>query len=262
MEQLQKPKITYVLKLKMASNQTKEYYSIVKNYMLSYGLKSRITANKETFRKKGSLAIIKMAGKTIKIYLAIRPEPFIEEGYKVSFIDDTLEFEEYPCLIKITSKRSIETFKLVFDVLMMDKNFKLKRGFEPIDYYKELIPNGEDVFNYIGMTDVLLNEVDTKNIPRNIPNNLIEYAPEIRGEFHMEPLNASIYLDTLSDHFSSEDIITREVLVEKELIRRGTGIRIRARGVLKKPLTIYANEFDDNALKMIYLTNGKAVKIN
>ena len=261
MENAAKPKLNFYMKLKMSNFNAREYYSIVKNYMLSYGLKSRIISNKETFRKKGPLAMIKMAGKTIKVYLAIRPEPFIEEGIKVSFIDDTEEFEEYTTLIKMTSKKSIETFKLVFDVLMMDKGFTQKKNFEEVDYVKELIPNGEDIFQYLGTEINIVDKVDTRAIPGGLPNNLNEVVPTIDGKFHMEPLNASIYLDTLSDHFSSDDVITRDELLKLELIRKGTGIRVRCRGVLDKPLTIYADEFDEDALKMIYLTNGKAVKI-
>lgn len=261
MENMVKPKLNFELKLKMANYKTKEYYSIVKNYMLSYGLKSRMLSNKETFRKKGSLAMIKMAGKNIKVYLAIRPEPFIEEGIKVSYIDDSEEFEEYTTLIKMTSKKAIETFKLVFDVLMMDKEFTKKRGFLEVDYASQLLPSGEDIFKYLGVDIPLIDRVDTKAIPSGIPNNLNDVVPTIDGEFFMEPLNASIYLDTLSDHFSSDDVITREELLKLELIRKGTGLRIRCRGVLDKPLTIVANEFDEDALKMIYVTNGKALKI-
>ena len=262
MEEILKPKVNFELKLKMASIKTKEYYSIVKNYMLSYGLKSRMLSNKETFRKKGSIAMIKMAGKTIKVYLAIRPEPFIEEGIKVSFIDDSLEFEEYTTLIKINNKKSIETFKLVFDVLMMDKECKLKRGFEEFDYVKELLPSGEDIFNFLGVDVNIVDKIDNKSIPANLPDNIIDVLPTKDGEFYIEPYNAPIYLDTLRDHFTSDDIITRDKLLKLELIRKGTGIKIKARGVLDKPLTIFANDFDDDALKMICLTNGKAVKIN
>ncbi len=72
-----------------------------------------------------------------------------------------------------------------------------------------------------------------------------------------------VNIDTLSENFSSGDKIDVNILKQKSLIPYDTGyIKVLARGILDKPLYVYANDFSTTAVKMLALTGGKAYKIS
>ena len=71
-----------------------------------------------------------------------------------------------------------------------------------------------------------------------------------------------INIDTLSANFNPDDTVTPEILKEMKLIPKNVGsLKILARGVLDKPLNVEAQDFSLDAVKMIVLTGGKAIKI-
>ena len=71
-----------------------------------------------------------------------------------------------------------------------------------------------------------------------------------------------INLDIISKHFNAGDVVTVNVLKEKKLIDKNICfIKVLARGVLDKPLTIKAQDFSIDAAKMIELTGGHVVML-
>lgn len=71
-----------------------------------------------------------------------------------------------------------------------------------------------------------------------------------------------VNIDTISAKFSANDTVSLKALKEKTLIDKDVNyIKILARGALDKPLTIEANDFSIEAVKMIVLTGGKVIKI-
>ena len=72
---------------------------------------------------------------------------------------------------------------------------------------------------------------------------------------------AIINIDTLSNHFETGDTVTLEALKEKKLIPSKTDyIKVLAHGKLDKQLTVEAQDYSMDAVKMIILTGGKAIK--
>ncbi len=72
-----------------------------------------------------------------------------------------------------------------------------------------------------------------------------------------------INVDTLSRSFSAGDRVDINILKEHRLIPYDTSyIKVLARGIIDKPLTVYANDFSLSAIKMIVLSGGKAVRAN
>ena len=70
----------------------------------------------------------------------------------------------------------------------------------------------------------------------------------------------AINIDTLSAHFEPEDTVTLTALKEKGLVpKKEQAIKILARGTLDKPLTVIADNYSADAIKMIVLTGGKAI---
>ena len=71
-----------------------------------------------------------------------------------------------------------------------------------------------------------------------------------------------INVDTLSENFPSGDCIDVNKLKQMSLIPYDTAyVKVLARGIIDKPLKVYANDFSLSAVKMIALTGGEAVKV-
>ena len=82
---------------------------------------------------------------------------------------------------------------------------------------------------------------------------IIEEAPgrERKGKFH------AINLDTLCDHFEDGEIVTLDNLKAKKLAPQNCGrLKVLARGTMNKKLTIEADSFSLQAVKMITLAGG------
>ncbi len=72
-----------------------------------------------------------------------------------------------------------------------------------------------------------------------------------------------VNVDTLSRSFSAGDRVDINTLKSHSLIPYDTAyIKVLARGMIDKPLYVYANDFSLSAVKMIALSGGKAVKVN
>ena len=72
-----------------------------------------------------------------------------------------------------------------------------------------------------------------------------------------------INIDTLSANFESGDTVNLETLKEKGLLQKKTDfVKVLARGLLDKHLTVEAQDFSADAVKMIILTGGKVVEVD
>ena len=71
-----------------------------------------------------------------------------------------------------------------------------------------------------------------------------------------------INVDTISSNFKSGARVDVNSLKELNLIPYDTAyIKVLARGMIDKPLRVYANDFSISAVKMIALTGGEAHKV-
>jgi ribosomal protein L15 len=105
--------------------------------------------------------------------------------------------------------------------------------------------------------------VDAKRADELITDSLAKNLVRKRSEgVYTDGSSKSIInVDTLSENFSSGDKIDVNVLKSKSLVPYDTAyIKVLARGMIDKPLTVYANGFSLSAVKMIALTGGEAIK--
>ena len=71
-----------------------------------------------------------------------------------------------------------------------------------------------------------------------------------------------INVDVLSEHFSPGDRIDINILKAKGLVPKDAlTVKVLGRGMIDKPLFVYANSFSLSAVKMIALTGGEAHKV-
>jgi hypothetical protein len=251
-------------KMMFAPYETKEYYNEIKNYLMMYRAKGRYSARCESFRYKGLVAKLALGGKAIKVFLALDPQ-LIEQypKYHLKDVSEKRQYAEVPVMIKVRSDRSLKYCKELIDLMFANRLVKPKRNFEPTNYVPQLIPNGEAILGNLGMeTYYLQNTMNVNGIPAEMPDDLVDYLPMIPGdELDGEEEEAVAYLDTLCLHFEDGDEVTLDVLKSMHICQKGNILRIKARGTLDRKLIIYAEKFDDDALKMIMCTNGTAVRI-
>lgn len=256
-------RLTFEEKTTLASDEVKNYYNEVKNYLLMYRVHARLSKKCESFRYKGLLAKVAFAGKTLKVNLAIDPKTL--EGTKYHFKDrsDKKQYQLVPTQIKIKSDRGLKYFKELVDMMMEGREVKPKRRFETTDFTALLIPDGHAVLYTLGVTnDHLVDIMDVSNVPTDLPVDLVYHIPTINGaDIEGMKEENSIYLDTLCKHFNDGDIITLDILKKNNILTRGNMLRIKARGTLDKHFTIYADSFEANALAMLLCTGSKAVKL-
>ena len=68
-----------------------------------------------------------------------------------------------------------------------------------------------------------------------------------------------INIDTISDNFASGDVVTLKALKQRKLVPSNVGrIKVLARGSIDKKLTVIADKFSLQAVKMITLAGGVA----
>ncbi len=256
-------KLKYLSKLMFADEQLKQFYSEIKNELLSYDLTSRIAGGKETFKKKDTMAVIKTNGKSLTVYLAILPDPFIESGYPIQDLSQIKEYSDTPCMFRIKTKKSVRLLKEIIQVMMTLKEISKSETYIKQDFVLQLIPSGEAILNGLGYSsDNLVSSINAKILPYDMPKNLVRFIPMIQGQKMVEEINYTpVYLDMLCNYFEDGDITTKEILIQKKLIRSCFAISVKPRGTLDKRLTIYADDFDGDALQMIYITGGTAVLI-
>jgi len=79
-------------------------------------------------------------------------------------------------------------------------------------------------------------------------------------EIYFGTKKAQINIDVISDTFRDGDVVTLNSLKDRGLVGRNVGhVKILARGVLDKRLTVVAQDFSAAAVKMILLMGGEAV---
>lgn len=100
---------SFAAKLRLASDLVKEYYCAVYNKFLSRSkVKLRTSFACDTFNfGKKQLAKITIAGKTLKLYLALDPKT-LPAKYHVKDASDVKKYAQVPALLKIRSDRALK----------------------------------------------------------------------------------------------------------------------------------------------------------
>lgn len=98
---------SFTARLIQADDETKTYYSVLKNEILSYGkIGSRISWKHELFRvSREPIIRMKFRGKTLCLYFALTPADYALTKYKVEDASDAAMNAELPCLYRISNDR-------------------------------------------------------------------------------------------------------------------------------------------------------------
>ncbi len=290
-----------------SDDETKSYYSEVKNYLLSFdGVAASDSWNYESFAYgRRQLAKINVSGKTIVLFLALDPASLEGSKYKYDDVGDRKRFEKTPVKVKVRSPRSFKWAKELIDMTMeaAERPFVALLNENFIDPYEEKEPliareliqitateveSGAKV-NEEEIVDLIANgaRIEGTSLVEAIPV-LADVTPEIASTMvdntvatsHILHVSAKteeeksagksaegkqdiINIDVLNACYEANETVDIESMKAKGLIPKSVArVKVLARGHLSKPLTVIADDFSLDAVKMILLTGGTPIELD
>ncbi len=131
---------TFKAKLIQSDDAVKEYYSQVKNHLLSYKkIHDRMSKKRETYRF-GRVCVARMAirGKTLRLYLALNPADYVDTKYIVEDFSHVKSVADTPLAIKLKNPRRLKYAIELIDATMVNMGVVLKRDIVDTDYTSDL----------------------------------------------------------------------------------------------------------------------------
>ena len=128
---------SFTAKLIQSDDEVKEWYSDIKNHLLSYKrVRARMSWGRESFRiGKDCFVRLVIKGKTLCILLAIIPESCNDTKYKIEDIADLPSCKDTPCLYRVKSNRRVTYAKELIDIILEEYDAQLSSNRESVDYY-------------------------------------------------------------------------------------------------------------------------------
>ena len=276
-------KKSFLARLIQSPEQTKEYYSQLKNAILSYKkTKSRISWNYDSVNS-GRVKVLKfnVRGKTLCMYTARDAQEFEGTKYNVKAITSK-KYAEVPCMIKVSGPRKLKHALELIDILAgklglekgEEKNDDYRLPFETTealiakDLIKELVSKEDyEAFIRRRKSMIIINikhkDVVTAEEVDKIISDEVAAAVVVdeHHEFKLGGKKCVINIDTLSRCYNANELVNMKTLKQKGLLPKNAGyVKVLARGTLNKPLTVEANDYSIEAVKMILLTGGTVLK--
>ncbi|MBR2616772.1 MAG: hypothetical protein IKC56_00860, partial [Clostridia bacterium] len=150
---------SFTAKLAQASEETKEYYNRIKNCILSYGAKPRMSwANESFYLGRNTYVKFGIRGKTLSTYLALNTEEFVDTKYIFENEGDVKKYEAVPMRVRVKSNRgakwACELVAILFEKLGIAQKETEAQDFRPA--YRTT----EDL-----LADGLIKKVQTDSLP-------------------------------------------------------------------------------------------------
>ena len=128
---------SFMSRLIQSQGEVQEYYSEIKNKLLSYkGVKSRVSWGNESFNKgRNHIAKVVAKNKTLYLYLALDPATLEEGTYNFEDMSAKKKYENVPVLIKIKGPRKLKyALELIEKVCVENLALPDAKNFEAVDY--------------------------------------------------------------------------------------------------------------------------------
>ena len=256
---------TYGNKLKFASEQTKEYYSTLKNALLSYGTKSRPSKKNEAFRKSGLVAKLSLSGKSIRLHLPLDPnsEELSETRYHQIDLSAKKQYAEVPFTVKVKSERGLKRALELITKVCEERGLKLRRNYEEVNFAKELELDGEAIFEKLGCKDAMTSTFNPeylrtfKENHKEAYEDLMTFIPVVKKEIADDGETHNVYLDTALEKMN-EDLVNIETLRKVyEITSSVTHVVIKIHDNLTRKITVYCDEISVDAALAVLALGGK-----
>lgn len=119
-------------------------YNTIKNEILSYGVKSRVSSSGDTFRlHRKTYVKLTIAGKSLKLYFALNPDDYKDSTIPVQDAGNKAIYAEIPLVFKVKSDLSMKRCKELIQTVM--ENDALEQGeIGNVNWVKELKAAAKD----------------------------------------------------------------------------------------------------------------------
>ncbi len=133
------PRIPFAVKMVKAEKDIQDKYNEIKNEILAYGAKSRVSIAGDTFRlHRKAYVKITLVGKTLKVYFALNPRDYIDSPIPVTDSGDKASYEEVPALLKVRSNLSVKRAKELTAQAMEKDGVRKELEVEDHNWIKDL----------------------------------------------------------------------------------------------------------------------------
>lgn len=132
-------RIPFPTRMLTAEKELQNNYNVLKNEIMSYGVKSRVSNSGDTFRlHKVTYVKITIAGKGLKLYFALDPKDYANSPIPVQDAGHKGIYEEIPAVFKVKSELSVRrALQLIADT--MEKAGIEQGKKEEVNWVKELV---------------------------------------------------------------------------------------------------------------------------
>lgn len=287
---------SFEAKLIQSDDTVKRYYSELKNCLLSYKkVTSRISWRHESFRKgRPAAAKFVIRGKTLCLCLALDPENYEESKYIVNDMSRYARFAGTPLMYRIKNERRLRYAKELIAFLFEgtepsgheDEDFAaipyedtqslVERGLIKIVSYREVAieektENEEEEFeddddfageDFDDDDDDELDEISASDVGSYMADDRAKLRVQEGNEVSDRTKSGIVNVDTLGKFFNEGEKVTVAEIKRRVSYfpKNVTYIKVLARGKLDKPLIVVADDFSLEAVKMIVLTGGRAIR--
>ena len=128
---------SFLSRLIQARGNAPEYYSLIKNALLSYkGVKDRTSWGYESFNKgRAKVAKINVKSKTVYLYLAIDPALLQDSKYFFDDVSAKKKYADVPVLLKIRGERKLKhALELIDRICAEEMQLPKIDDYAPVDY--------------------------------------------------------------------------------------------------------------------------------
>jgi ribosomal protein L15 len=264
-------------------------------------VKSRVSWNYDCFTYNGNTVIkIDVRGKTLCIYYPLDPDDYQNTKYKVER-SQIKKCEDVPCLYRIKNPTRLSNAKELIAKVMekasAERSQRTRRdSYEfPYESLPALVEKGlakeyivKEVYdefieksntakeqaaenekrNKMRADQAKVVKMRRKEVEANEVDQLLsddmaaELVEDERAAARTYSKKDIINVDTISANYEDGEIVNLESLKQKGLLAQNVDyVKVLARGMITKPLTVEAQDFSLEAIKMIILTGGAAVKV-
>ena len=286
---------SFEAKLIQSDDTVKRYYSELKNCLLSYKkVTPRISWRHESFRKgRPAAAKFVIRGKTLCLCLALDPENYEESKYIVDDMSRYARFAGTPLMYRIKNERRLRYAKELIAFLFEgtepsgheDEDFAaipyedtqslVERGLIKIVSYREVAieekteneEEFEDDDDFAGEDfddddDDELDEINASDVGSYMADDRAKLRVQEGNEVSDRTKSGIVNVDTLGKFFNEGEKVTVAEIKRRVSYfpKNVTYIKVLARGKLDKPLIVVADDFSLEAVKMIVLTGGRAIR--
>lgn len=270
---------SFLAKLIQSDNETKWYYSQLKNRLCSYdGVKSRISWKWESFRSgKKTLAKLRLRGKTLSLCLALNADDYADSKYKVESLAEIKAYADTPCMYRIKNDRRLKYGGELIDELMAQNGIaEIPHGetdyaqmypYETTEKLIELklikeLTDEEAQSGTMFKPSELRQSVSAQEVDALMQDEVAATLIESEDGVADRTKQSIVNVDTLSQCFENGEVVTLDEIKKrvKGFNKNTTYLKVLARGTLDKSLTVEADGFSLQAVKMIVLTGGTVIK--